>query len=224
MRYNINMDIFTPSKHKAIVNYNNGDKIKLPSQKYPLNGLITVFAYQNTLPVNDKEIERIFDEIKPVVGMCYSNSYTLAHRLIECGVDNKRVKTYVGWLFLGEAKPVHHCMVVLDDKHILDYSVFKIMGDYRRYPDVFGMETIRHRLSEDMIQELKKPNAEYATFGQAMEFAIYVVSECAPMEGIKIRDRVQKAFPKHPGFNKVDESGLTEAQRVYYKKKKALTQ
>lgn len=219
MRYNITMDISIFSKHKAIANYNNGETIKLPSQQYPLNGPITVFAHQNTSPVHDKEIERIFNEIKPSVGMCYSNSYALAHRLIECGVENQRVKTYVGWLFIGEAKPAHHSIVVVDGKHVLDYTVFKIMGDYRRYPDVFSMDTIRNRLSEDMIQELNKPNAEYATFGQVVESVIYVVSECDPMEGIRIRDRVQRAFPKHPGFRAVDNSGLTEAQKIYYKKK-----
>ena len=190
------MEINIVNNNKAIVKYDNGTEIKIPSQMFPLNGELKLFTSNNTEVLTDSTIESIFNSVKPRMGKCYYNAQDLIDALIIGGIDSKRIKSYVGWLFVGDTIPVHHCFVMLDNKHVLDFGPLKQFENFDEYTDMDSID----RFKNDIIENDVLLNSQKMTFGRALSVIAYVVSECSPKEGEKIRAKLEKAYPKHISF------------------------
>ena len=190
------MEINIVANNKTIVSYDNGTEIKIPSQMFPLNGELKLFTSNNTEVLVDSTIESIFNSVKPRIGKCYYNAQDLVDALNADGIDSKRIKSYVGWLFVGDTIPVHHCFVMLDDKHILDYGPLKKFEHFDIDADMDSLD----RFKNDIIENDELLNSQKMTFGKALSVVAYVVSECSTKEGEKIRARLENTYPKHISF------------------------
>lgn len=198
-----------------LIELNNKKEIKIPSQKHPLTRLPMIFNCDNTEPLNNELVQSIYDGFNPKIGRCYDNSEQLYQRLIQSGIEQKRLKIYVGWLFIFGGEPIHHAMIVLDDKYVLDYGVYQYFDDIAATADV-----IKPNGRKEFIQRLKselegKPHSQSRIFGKAIKSINYVVSEGSGQEGIQIRNRLIKAFPNHPAFFKENEENYTDLQNEY---------
>ena len=109
--------------------------------------------------------------------------------MIVGGIDSKRIKSYVGWLFIGDTIPVHHCFVMLDDKHVLDFGPLKQFENFDVYTDMDSLDKFKN----DVVENDVLPNSQKMTFGRALSVIAYVVSRCSPKEGEKIRAKLKKA-------------------------------
>ena len=116
--------------------------------------------------------------------------------MIVGGIDSKRIKSYVGWLFIGDTIPVHHCFVMLDDKHVLDFGPLKQFENFDVYTDMDSLDKFKN----DVVENDVLPNSQKMTFGRALSVIAYIVSECSPKEGEKIRAKLEKTYPKHISF------------------------
>lgn len=190
------MEILNIDKSKLTIVYENGTNLKIPSQMFPLNGKLEIFNSYNTEDINDEVIESIFNSINPRVGKCYYNAQELVDELLKNGIESNRIKTYVGWMFISDTLPVHHCFVMIDNMHVLDFGPLKQFEDFSNYEDNTGLE----RFKKDIISSQTLQNSEKMSYGKALSVVTYIVSECAPKEGEKIRAKLEKAFPKHICF------------------------
>lgn len=209
------MKITRKNLHTYLIQLSNGKEIKIPSQKYPVKGIPIIFDRDNTEPINDERIKTIFDGFDPKIGRCYDNSDRLYQQLIQSGIEPKRLKIYVGWLFIFGGEPIHHSMVVVDDKHILDHGVFSYFDKYSNLADFSKRDK-----DDELVQRLKedlngKTHSQTRTFGKGFKSLIYIVSVGTGAEGIQIRNKLLKAHPKHSGFVPENESNLTNLQSKY---------
>lgn len=210
------MEININSTQKAIVRYEDGVQFKIPSHMFPLKtggNIIRLFTIENTEALQDTEIEAVYNSLTPRVGRCYDNTRSLLDALNAKGIVSTRIKSYVGWLFLGDTLPIHHSFVVVDDKHILDYSVLRHFEVLDNYTSLTEAE-MRLEMSRNIADiEKNEPNSKRSTFGQAVSVVAYLASECSPEEGKRIRTNLIKAFPKHIAFADIQEkTALTKMQ------------
>ena len=194
-----------------------GKPVIIPSQMYPLTGKLQCFTMLNTEPCIDEQIQEIFDATEAAIGFCYQNTEHLATNLIEAGINKKRIKTYCGWLFIGEAHPIHHCFLILDDKHLLDFSVDKEPLEIGMEPGL-DLEAARKYVVDKFIERRQLRHSERATFGQANRNCLYVASRCKPSEGRKLYNRLVRSFPNHPCVENIDSSGASPTQREIMKR------
>lgn len=191
------MEILDIGKGKLTVSYNNGTTIIIPSQMFPLNRKLEFFTSENTEDFYDQFIESIFNSVRARPGKCYYNARDLVDALVKSNVDKSRIKTYVGWLFIGDTIPVHHCFVMIDKKHILDFGPLK---QFENSYDTNEKEEFE-KFKKDLAKNESLPNSKKMTFGKAIKVVAYAVSECSPEEGEKIRAKLEKSFPKHISFD-----------------------
>lgn len=212
MSSNVNINI--EEGVKAIIKYGDEKKFKVPSHLLPLNGPICVFLDENTDELKDPQIEAVYNAYSPRVGRCYTNTRDLASALLAAGVNGSRIKTYVGWLVLGNGWPIHHSMVVVDDKHVLDYAAYRLLDEIEDSDDYHqtSKDEFLEYLTADMAKTKHIKNSERFIFGKALNISIYLVSECSPEDGMKIRSKLLKAFPKHVCFSEVNRYGHTPSQ------------
>lgn len=193
--------------------------IKIPSAMFPLNSTPLVVHSKNTesFPEGERteKIKAIFNSISSEVGRCYSNAEALCAALQAEGIE---AETLVGWIFIGEAMPVHHCLVAVDGRHILDFNIKSALL-YTEEDFAKTKEELRPIFVKRLIDLQKRPHSEVATFGQVEETTVFFCSQCKPMEGLKIFQKLMRAYPKHPALIKHDEEGRTPSQKLYYKSK-----
>lgn len=200
-----------------IINGITEKPIKIPSQMYPLTGELCYIDEENTEdfpdnPTTDK-IKEIYDSIQPGVGTCYQNIEKLIVALAEGGI---KAHPMVGWLFIGNSIPVHHCFALIDN-HVLDFSPKPDIFFTEEFSDL-GIDATRNKMADTMIELMKKPNSETTTFGKVSQFSHYFASPCKPMAGLKVYQKLIKTFPKHPCYKNINSSGLNKTQELYYKK------
>lgn len=190
--------------------------IKIPSQMYPLNGNINFITKDNSAPFPDSpltdKIKEIYNSITPGVGTCYTNTEKLVAALNEVGIE---AHSMVGWVFIGGDLPVHHCFAAIDN-HVLDFSP-NLDLLYSETDNNLTIEEARDKLTNRMIELRAMPNSETTTFGQVNKHTLYVASPCKPSEGLKIYQKLMKAYPKHPCYTNIVD-GTNETQRMFYKK------
>ncbi|MBR3792234.1 MAG: hypothetical protein IKK18_05995 [Clostridia bacterium] len=190
--------------------------IKIPSQMYPLTGNLNYISHENTEDFPDnpttEKIKEIYNSITPGVGTCYSNIEKLVDALEKEGI---KVQPMVGWVFLGGSLPVHHCFAVIEN-HILDFNP-NFDSLYTEENANLGIDVLRDKLTDAMIELRKKPNSETTAFGKASKMALYIASPCKPQAGLKVYQKLMKAFPKHPCYRNIFE-GTNETQRMFFKK------
>lgn len=187
--------------------------IKIPSQRYPLKGEIIVVTDENTAPLGDNLIEDVFNAVKPREGRCYDNMAVLRQSLIKAGISEERITTLVGWMFFAEGLPVHHCFIMIDKKHILDYGPLRILDNLDTFANS-SLEKIREDLARIVIEAQKGKNSEHYVFGQSNKNTIYFASVGTPEEGIETLKKLLKAFPKHPAIIPVNKNNLTPIQQL----------
>ena len=193
------------------------DKIKIPSQMFPLVGQGSYLLHnENTspLPTNAETdaIREVFDEMHPRLGSCYSNTDALIGALRKRGID---AKSMVGWLFIGDNFPIHHCFAVIEKYHaVLDFSV-RASFFHELNQNSTDMQTLRKEFSRKYINALQsKMNSEIGTFGQMDSGCIMLAAVCSPRAGAATFAKLRKAFPKHPALVQTDASGATMTQQI----------
>lgn len=195
-----------------------GKPIKIPSAMYPLNGTPTLLSFETTAPFPDNEetqkIKTVFDSIEQKVGQCYTNAETLQAALQAEGISSK---AYVGWQFIGQTRPVHHAIVVIDN-HVLDFNIRTELLQAILTEQPLPIDALRQKVVDRMIELKKQPNSAVATFGQMEESTFIICSECKPKQGLQIYNKLVKAYPKHPALNDIDEHGLSKTQKIYFEK------
>ena len=186
--------------------------IVIPSHQYPLNGKLKVFTRDNTEPCKDEQIKVIFDSVKYEIGKCYGNTRRLLDALEANEITKSRYKSYVGWLFIGDTMPVHHAYTVIDDKHLLDFSPMHELYSMEISGELSTPE-MKEALVDKFMDKIRQPNSIRSIFGKADPELLYVGSECTPDKGIKIYQKLMKAFPKHPCL-RTTSTGMTEMQNL----------
>ena len=192
--------------------------LKIPSQMFPLKGQPLVFNYNNTenFPNNfeTEAICKVYDSIKANIGTCYSNIENLLSALEKEGIY---ATSYVGWVFLGGSRLVHHCFAAIDN-HIMDFSPLFEQSFIEKYANS-DISTIQNEVVNKLLSMKSKPNSEKTIFGKAPPYALYIAAQCKPMQGLHEFQKLMKAFPKHPSYtNLASNSGLTKTQELFYKR------
>lgn len=195
-----------------------GKPIKIPSAMYPLSGTPTLLSFETTAPFPESEetqkIKTIFDSIEQKVGQCYTNAEILQATLQAEGIPSK---TFVGWQFIGQTRPVHHAIVVIEN-HVLDFNIRTELLRKTLTEQTLPIDVLRQKVVERLIELKKQPNSEVATFGQVEPSTFIICSECKPKQGLQIYNKLVKAYPKHPALNDVDAHGLSKTQKIYFEK------
>lgn len=187
--------------------------IKMPSQKFPLGTQPRVFHIENTHQLTDKIIAAAFNSIKYRLGRCYDNMELLQDALINHGILKGRIQTYVGWHFIPQQMPQHHCFIVIDDIYILDYSALRLYDSISQYSGE-PKEELRQRVAQYVVEARKSPASEHCAFGQANETSIYIASLSSPKEGIRIYHKLMRAFPNHPSFVELGPDNYSRTQQL----------
>lgn len=201
----------------------NNIVITIPSQLYPLSGSPEIFYQENTEACTDQQIQEIFDNTEAHMGFCYTNIENLAVNLRKAGVLKQRYKTYIGWLFIGEQLPIHHAFLVVDNKHLLDFSASQIHEQLLLHYtpkeiETFTRDELRNNLANEFIKEQEKPHSQRAAFGKALPSYVYIASQCKPNQGRLQFNKLIKSHPNHPCIRNTAPSGITDMQLRIIKK------
>ena len=202
-----------------ILETGDGNQIKIPSQRFPLNGNPQLFTAENTEPT-DKLIQAIFDSIHFQLGHCYSNTKILVNALKAAGIV---AESYVGWItFVGEL-PIHHCWCVVDGTKVLDAGVFLKTRDLEKYADLSYEEAATLYAAERIRCEQSLPNSENFICGVVDPLYAYIGCPCSPENGQKIYQKLIHTFPNHSSYQNLnDPFGRSAAQKIYDKMKDSL--
>lgn len=200
-----------------ILETGDGDHIKIPSQRFPLNNSPQLFTYENTEPA-DEYIQDIFDSLHFQLGHCYSNTKGLVEALNAAGIA---AESYVGWITCGGDLPVHHCWCVVDGTKVLDAGVFLKTKDLEKYAGLSYEEAANLFAAERIRCEQSMPNSENFICGMADPLYAYIGCPCSPEKGQEIYRKLIQAFPHHPSYrNLQDPYGRSAAQELYDKLKR----
>lgn len=199
-----------------ILETGDGNRIKIPSQRFPLNNSPQLFTYENTEPA-DKTTQAIFDSIHFRLGYCYSNTKSLVEALNAAGIA---AESYVGWITCGGDLPVHHCWCVVDGIKVLDAGVFLKAKDLEKYAGLSDEEAANLFAAERIRCEQSMPNSENFICGMVDPLYAYIGCPCSPEKGQEIYRKLIQVFPTHPSYrNLQDHFGRSAAQEVYDKLK-----
>ena len=191
--------------------------IKIPSQMYPILGHPLFLTHENTedFPNTERtdQIRNIFNSIEPQVGRCYSNTEGLISALADKGFQ---AQSFVGWMFIGEQLPIHHCFAVLDD-HVLDLA-YRADLFYRDELVGKDKDETRKLFVDELMRIREQPNSSTGTFGKVSTGVLIIASPCKPAVGRKIYQDLIQAFPKHPCQKNVDSTGRNQTQRQFYER------
>ena len=146
--------------------------IKLPSQMFPINGIPKMFVCGNTEDCDDFDVIGVFDSITADVGRCYSNAEIFLSKAAERGIAKSRIMSYVGWLFIGNSMPVHHCFVLVDGKHLLDFATDLKSEDYMGLANK-NTDEVRSFIVERHFANKQKPNS--VVYGRGMVDTLYCI-------------------------------------------------
>lgn len=192
--------------------------IKIPSQMYPLASKdICHISYNNTVPFADgpetDKIREVYDSITPGVGTCYSNIEQLIDKLAAVGIH---AQPMVGWVFFGATLPVHHCFAVIEN-HILDF--IPNFDSLAEKDEGLAKEEFRSMVVDAAIEMRTRPNSETTSFGKASRMAYYIASPCSPQAGLRMYQKLIRAFPKHPCYRNIVD-GTNETQRLFFQRER----
>lgn len=218
---------FKDQKKRSVVKLETIDgkfnmKIIIPSDYYPLNGRHKVFTSMNTEIVLNKEILKLFDKVKYKNGHCYQNTLELCKILQEQGYP---ARPFVGWLFTnGVETPLHHCWCVLGDS-VLDLSddfTLMLYGENgEHFKNAKSQEELRNLVVDFhacAIEEHVPNHIRCQNVGQPTPFLLYVGSECNPLQGREIFQKLMQKYPEHECAENCDEDGYSPTQKLMQKR------
>lgn len=220
------MEKYFPSikvkKEKVIV---LSSSITIPSDLYPLQNKkrIRLFSTANTAVVESETLRDVFNSLELPPGRCYSNTLAVYKRLLENGVPERDVETYVGWIVINNI-PIHHCWLVYKDMYVLDGGVSSSDVKYYQEIQASGItdkEEQRHVLFQFMEDEKGKPNSETKTFGLVSPLYLYVGSKALPTDGATWFTRLMEKYPNHPSYANegMNGQGMSRMQELLYQKR-----
>lgn len=191
---------------------NNKSIIKFPSHKYPLNSTPEIFDFRCTEDISDDKVIQIVNSAEFNIGRCYTNAEKLANKLCSAGYD---AKCYVGWFFPNDPEPIHHAFVILDGVHVIDLSVERDFAELEQslYKEMRTLKETRYKYAKILTERREKLHSTHVVVGKVPDKALYIGCPCGATEGIKIYNKLIKAFPKHP-CNCTDNGVTNETQRL----------
>lgn len=212
-----------------------GGNITIPSKQFPLDNkrTIKIFSILNTIPKEEKDLlskfidedtfkrlTNTFNSYEYKIGRCYSNVENIIN-LFDEDIKSK-IKSYVGWVFVGGSLPIHHCWLVYDEKFILD-SLY----DYRNFDIVERLnnktiEEQRKILVNFTIETEKMLNSNKFIFGGVSSLYIYVGTESTSELGRNTFNKLTLNYPNHISYSMsgMNSQGLSKFQSLYYNEKK----
>ncbi|MBE7114243.1 hypothetical protein FT641_19525 [Bacillus paranthracis] len=211
-------------KDKVMVTDEEG-KATIPSKLYPLTNKRTIqfYCYVNTEQIEEgiesfQTIKDAYDSVKFEVGKCYQNTENLYRSLVQAGIPEDDMKTYVGWILVG-SKPIHHCWLVYKGKHVLDGSITAAeMHAQQKIVDehITDINKQREIVVGLTLEALKLPNSQIRTFGKVMPIYDYVGTVCEPDEGRAEYRKLISAYPNHPSYAGAgsNPTGASKAQQM----------
>lgn len=196
--------------HIVIRGTDGWDKpIRLPSAMWPVEGRDpTVFTPVNTVPCSDQAIAEIYDTQSFRLGRCYDNAKLLAEALRDASIP---ARTFAGWLLFSSTIPTHHAVVVVGENMVLDPSARDYTKIPQPGPDASPEET-REAFVSWVAEQEKQPRSKTTCFGQVPPGHIYCMAELAPEKAMTLRAKLERAYPKHPAFYRVDGKSTTPIQ------------
>lgn len=216
------MNWITEKPNKVIAKIRNRDgslksSVVIPTDYYPLNkNEYKIFHSGNTAEVTDENVLKLIDKVTYKIGHCYHNADEVANILKQNGHN---VKTYVGWLFIGEHQlPVHHCWVVLNENQIVDLTDDFTMMFGRWNGKCFREKSLTE--ARELLVDFSKwskglRNSERCfPVGTPTDGFYYVGTECAPIEGIKLYQELIRKYPNHECQRNCDNKGYNKTQRM----------
>lgn len=192
-----------------ILSTDSEEKIKIPSQKFPLNGSPQLFTAANTETVSSAIVREVFNATQFEMGHCYQNTDRLIQGLRSRGID---AQSYVGWITVGGDIPVHHCFCVVNGNQVLDPGVFLRMEDFPEYEGINPTETGELLMRKHFALQ-NSPNSDCCGFGKVDSLYAYIACPCSPADGRKIFQRLMRSFPRHPAYSNIDREGMSPLQR-----------
>ncbi len=186
-----------------------GNILSIPSSMLPLKGSkpLRMFTYDNTSECSDPAVLAALSKFKPQIGRCYRNSRSLFNLLCSSGVDPSRIRTYVSWTIFGNIPgfPVHHCITVIDDMHVIDI-ISRVPSDISQ---------------DEYVSLMAKHTGHYSTelygTGKVQKHICHIAKECSPEDAMKQRESLEARYPNHPAFRTI-KNGYTETQRAIIEK------
>ena len=195
----------------------------IPSAEFPLSGKKVYYINANNTEIcEDQELLNIFNSTEYRNGMCYSNAETFRQNLLNNGIEESRIKYLSGWIFSGDTYPVHHAIILVDDKYIFDFIpnndlIFKALDEIaNKNPDKKFKKEETEVLFRDIVLELRKGNnSDWMVAGKSSIINIYIMSEDNMTNAKKIFQSIEKNFPNHPSYKTMnrDKSGQTKIQK-----------
>lgn len=193
--------------------------VVIPTSYYPLNGQYEVFTQENTEVLEDEKVLALIDSVEYQIGHCYQNSRLIADTLVFNGYE---AETYVGWLFVDDAIPIHHCWVKFKDSIIDlsdDFAVLFSKENAMHFQGVKSKEEYAEVLASfhQFVRERHIPNSvRCCPIGNPHSSLVYIGSVCEPEEGRKIYNQLITQYPDHECHKNVGEDGMNATQRQLF--------
>lgn len=211
---------------KAVVKLHDKDgkflrSVIIPTVYYPLNNPLEVFQCDNTDAVENEVILRAIDRVKYQIGHCYTNTMAVVAELKAAGVDD--IKSYAGWLFMGDTLPFHHCWAVLNGRSVIDLSddvTLAFTGDNAKKFAAAGDDIVKQReafLSFSRWSKNLRNSERCAPVGIPSASFLYVGCRCEPEEAVAIYRKMKAEYPDHITDRNCAPDGTTVMQRMLKK-------
>lgn len=190
-----------------------------PSEIYPLSSKnLKVFEINTTERLNEEQIQevsRISNDITAKIGYCYSNCENFISRHEELN-SKLKIDCYTGWLILGNDIPIHHSWLVVEGKHVIDYSITEEDMEMNKSIAHLPIEEQRELLLSKMIENDKKKNSEKMLLGLVPSDLLYIGSKSTPNMGRILYNKAKAANP-NVGYDGDIFTNPNHLQNQYYK-------
>lgn len=201
------------------------ESIIIPSPKYPLPfDDIHIFSSQNTAKLTDDNIIAAFDSVEFQIGRCYTNIDALIKYCNSHGING--VKSYVGWLVVGDDMPVHHCWAVYQNS-VLDFSSdFRVFEYNLKHNNIsadnLSSDDLRGLYAEFHNVAVKQPNSlRCAPVGTVSDDWLYIGCECSAQQGLSDFQKLWQKYPNHECVkNSSYGKGISKIQGMIMEKEK----
>ena len=126
---------------------------------------------------------------------------------------------YVGWVFMSDSAPMYQSFALVKGDHggpaIIDLSVDPIWPQWEQEMAQYTTpDEMRAAFIEKQSKRWDVSNTERCVFGQVPDYMVYVASMCTTDQGLKLYQKVMRAFPKHPANLEAEHAQRAMVERV----------
>ena len=199
-----------------MVDRTDGKDIKVPSNMYPLNREAQLFTTETTDTISDAHVREIVNCIDGRMNNTYQNTEQVVRTLNVYGIPAVQ---YVGWVVMSDSAPMYHSFALVKGDHggpaIIDLSVDPIWPQWEQEMAQYTTpDEMRAAFIEKQSKRWDMPNTERCVFGQVPDYMVYVASMCTTDQGLKLYQKVMRAFPKHPANLEAEHAQRAMVERV----------